>query len=230
MQLIHELVYYVESFAHSSNAIWALFAISFAESSFFPIPPDTLMIPLALSNIPWALFYAFVATVASVVGGVFGYWLGKKGGKPVLMKFVNEEKVHLIKDYYNKYDIWAIVIAGFTPIPYKVFTISAGVFDLDLKRFILASIIGRGGRFFLVALMILVFGPTIQVFLDNNFELVVVGLTVALLGGFIFLHKFSGKLSHAKKSKDNKETPISPLNDKPQDALIRNKALRNIKK
>lgn len=149
------------------------------------------MIPLALINPASAIFYAFVTTVSSVLGGTFGFWIGEKGGKPILYRLVKQERIELVKTLYNRFDIWAVGIAALTPIPYKVFTISAGVFDLDFKRFILASILGRGGRFFLVGGLIWLFGAPIKSFLENYFELAIVLFTAVLIGGFWILGKTS---------------------------------------
>lgn len=192
---LHSIVAAVEGFASSPHAVWILFLLAFAESSFFPIPPDFLMIPLALANPALSLFYAAVTTLASVLGGIFGYWIGDRGGKPVLQRFVNESKLATVKALYNRFDIWAIGVAAFTPIPYKVFTISAGVFELDFKRFIVASTAGRGGRFFLVGGLIWFFGPAIKAFLDSYFELSIIALTVLLIGGFWIFGKLGTRLS-----------------------------------
>lgn len=188
MDLLHSLYEWVVAWAHTPYASIALFGIAFAESSFFPIPPDTLMIPLAISRPPAALLFAALATLASVLGGAFGYAIGKWGGQPVLRRLFAQEKIRMVQHYYHKYDVWAIGVAGFTPIPYKLFTISAGVFDLDFKRFMLASILGRGGRFFLVGGLIMVFGETIQWFIDEYFDLAAVAFTVLLIGGFYVLN------------------------------------------
>ncbi len=188
MDLLRSLYEWVVAWAGTPYASVALFGIAFAESSFFPIPPDTLMIPLAISRPPLALVFATLATVASVLGGAFGYAIGKWGGQPVLHRFFNQEKVRMVQHYYHKYDVWAIGVAGFTPIPYKLFTISAGVFDLNFKRFMLASLLGRGGRFFLVGGLIMVFGETIQGFIDEYFDVAAVAFTVLLIGGFYVLN------------------------------------------
>lgn len=204
MEIIHDLVSFVEGFAASPHALWILFILAFAESSFFPIPPDVLLIPLAIANPALALIYASIATVSSVLGGVFGFWIGKVGGKPVLNRFAAGNKMNVIKDYYNRYDMWAVAVAGFTPIPYKVFTIAAGVFDLGLKRFILASLLGRGGRFFLVGIFIFFFGPAIKELLDQYLEIAVLGITILLIGGFVVFHRFLNH-SSVKKNAETKD-------------------------
>jgi len=163
--------------------------IAFAESSFFPIPPDVIMIPLSLINPAYAIFYGIITTVSSVIGGMFGYFIGLKGGKPLVNKFISEEKLYKVKLYYNQYDVWAIIIAGLTPIPYKLFTISAGLFDLKFTRFVIASLIGRGSRFLTVGTLIFFFGVQIKEFLTNYLELATVAFSVLLIGGFFVINK-----------------------------------------
>jgi membrane protein YqaA with SNARE-associated domain len=184
MEILRDLVAWTTGWAGTPYGGIALFAIAFAESSFFPVPPDVLLIPLALTKTSWALLFAAVATIGSLAGGVLGYFIGDKGGRPLLQRFFKPEKVALVQGYYRRYDVWAVGMAGFTPIPYKLFSISAGAFGLDLKRFVLASVVGRGGRFFLVALAILVFGEPVKAFLDEYFDLAVVAFAVLFIGGF----------------------------------------------
>jgi len=189
---------FVSSILNSNYPIVGLSILSFAESSFFPIPPDVVYIPLAILNPKNAFFYAFITTFFSVLGGVFGYYIGKIGGRPIINKFVSEEKLYQVKLLYNKYDFWAIVVAGFTPIPYKIFSLSAGIFDIKLKNFIVASVIGRGGRFFLVCALIFFFGSRIKYFLENYFEIFTIIFTLLLIGGFIFVNKFLNKNKNKK--------------------------------
>lgn len=188
MNLLKDLARWTVSWAATPYASSALFAIAFAESSFFPIPPDLLLIPLCLANPKMALGYAAVCTAGSVLGGMFGFLIGLKGGRPLLLKLFSHQKVALVEAYFRKYDVWAVGIAAFTPIPYKVFTIAAGVFDLDFKRFVLTSVVGRGGRFFLVAGLIMIFGETIRYLLSKYFELAVTLIAIALVGGFYLIH------------------------------------------
>jgi len=168
-----------------------LFAMSFAESSFFPIPPDILLIALAVTTPKAALFLAMIATVGSVLGAIFGYFMGLKGGRPILRKFVSAEKIALVENYYKKYDVWAVGIAGFTPIPYKIFTISAGVFSLNFTRFLIVSIISRGGRFFLVGGAIYIFGEKISRLIERYANIISVAFIVLLVGGFYIVKKLA---------------------------------------
>ncbi len=184
---------FINSVTNSQLAPVFLFIIAFTESSFFPIPPDTIQIPLSLVNPKLSFIYATISTVSSVLGGVFGYFVGNKGGKPIVNRIIPDEKLYKVKLLYQKYDVWAIFIAGFSPIPYKIFTLSAGLFDLNFKRFVIASFIGRGSRFFLVATLIFIFGDAIKNFLDKYLELAIIGFTILLIVGFFAINKFLQK-------------------------------------
>ncbi|NPV26159.1 MAG: phosphatase PAP2 family protein [Firmicutes bacterium] len=158
-----------------------LFLLAFAESSFFPIPPDLVLIPLALISPRRALWYALVCTTASVVGGVFGYLIGRYAGYPLLRKVASLQRIQQIEDIFARYGGWGVAIAGFTPIPYKLFTIAAGVFRMRQTEFVLASIVGRGLRFFLEGWLLMVYGQAILDFLAKYFELLTFGLTILLV-------------------------------------------------
>lgn len=188
MEFLHGMSGWIASFAESPFGWLILFVMAFAESSFFPLPPDILLIPLALTNPALALVYSAICTAGSVFGGMFGFRIGDWGGKKILNKLVSKEKIEMVKHYYHKYDVWAVGMAAFTPIPYKVFTISAGTFNLNFKRFVVASILGRGSRFFLIGILIFVFGPAIRDFLNSYFELVIIAFTVLLIGGFLAIN------------------------------------------
>ncbi|MBO8125619.1 MAG: DedA family protein [Firmicutes bacterium] len=153
-----------------------LFLVSFAESSFFPIPPEVLLLPLSLVHPKKALLYGSVVTVASVLGGIFGYYIGKKGGRPLILKITTPAKLAQVEKLFRQYEAWAIGFAALTPLPYKVFTIGAGIFEIDLRKFILASCIGRGARFLTEGLLISLYGPEIATFIQGNFELVTIGI------------------------------------------------------
>ena len=200
MEILRDLIEWTTSWAATPYGGVALFAIAFAESSFFPVPPDVLLIPLALAKTSWALLFAAVATVGSLAGGILGYFIGDKGGRPLLQRFFKPEKVALVQGYYRRYDVWAVGIAGFTPIPYKLFSISAGAFGLDLKRFVLASIVGRGGRFFLVGLAILVFGESVKAFLDEYFDFAVIAFAILFIGGFYAINVLARRAARRKSA------------------------------
>ena len=198
--MIEGLIAWTTGWAMSPYGPVALFLLAFAESSFFPVPPDVLLIPLGLLNIPLALFFALIATAGSVLGGIFGYAIGKKGGRPVLDRLFKEESITAVAELYNRYDHWAIFIGAFTPLPYKLFTLSAGAFRLNFKRFILVSIIGRGGRFFVLAALIMLFGPAVQDILNAHFNAFTVLFVLLLLGGFFAMRFIAGKIGQQQKN------------------------------
>ena len=191
MKLIKKLYDWVLHWAETPYAIPALFILSFTESSFFPVPPDVLLITLAISIPRKAFKYALICTVGSILGGMLGYLIGLKLidaiGMPILNFYGAMDKYEYIQALYKKYDAWAVGVAGFTPIPYKVFTIAAGAFKIDFPVFVLASLAGRAGRFFLVAGIIYFFGPTIKDFIDKYFNLLCFAFMILLIGGFILI-------------------------------------------
>ena len=217
MEILRDLIAWTTSWAGTPYGGVALFAISFAESSFFPVPPDVLLIPLALAKTSWALLFALVATIGSTIGGILGFYIGVKGGQPFLKRFFKPEKVALVQGYYQRYDVWAVGLAGFTPIPYKLFSISAGAFGLDLKRFILASIVGRGGRFFLVGLAILIFGESVKAFLDEYFELAVVAFAVLFIAGFYAINLLARRGARQDKQVSPRPAGGPPLSSTRED-------------
>jgi len=154
----------------------------------FPIPPDPLLIAIGLANPGSAIWLAILVTVGSVIGAVLGHWLGRKVGRPVLRRLISESKITRVEAMFNKYGAWAILIAAFTPIPFKVFTILAGVMNLEMRPFIIASIIGRGARFLTIGILIFIFGESIQSFIDDNFEI------VTIIGGLLFVLAVIGYL------------------------------------
>jgi membrane protein YqaA with SNARE-associated domain len=186
---LRRLYNWVLSWAHHPLAPVALFLLAFAESSVFPIPPDVLLIALALSVPARALRFALITTVGSVLGGLAGYAIGQglmaSVGQWVLDLYGLHEQFGRIRELYLNYDVWAVGIAGFTPIPYKVFTIAAGAFDMDPWRFAAASAISRGARFYLVAWLIYCYGAPIKDFIDRYFNLLTVVFTVLLVGFFL---------------------------------------------
>jgi len=177
--------------AHHRNAAWALFAVSFAESSFFPIPPDAMLIPMVLADRRKAWFYAGICTLASVLGALLGYWIGhtlyESVGKPIVAFYHLQEAVQHFIDQFNEYGLWIILVKGLTPIPYKLITIASGVAGFALVPFILASIATRGLRFFLVAGLLYRFGEPIRDFIERRLTLVTTGFVVLLVGGFVAL-------------------------------------------
>ncbi len=166
-----------------------LFVVAFAESSFFPIPPDVLVIALVLPPTNASPFVtASVCTVGSVAGAVAGWLIGKWGGRPILDRLFNLEKVQQVERLYDRYGVAAVLIAAFTPIPYKVFTIASGVFRLNIFGFVGASMIGRGARFFMVAYLTSWFGEWVIKRLDKAM-IVVIALVGLALGAHWLMRK-----------------------------------------
>ena len=163
--------------------------VSFVESSFFPIPPDIMLIPMVLSRRERAWWYATIATVASVVGGLLGYAIGYYAyqaiGLPILEFYGKEHALDGFVAFVHTYGFKAVVIKGMTPIPYKLVTIAAGVAHMDLWEFIGASIIARAMRFFLVAGLLYWFGQPIREFIERRLSLVTTIFVVLLVGGFV---------------------------------------------
>jgi len=167
-----------------------LAGISFTESSFFPIPPDVLLAPMTLAQPKRWWGFAALTTVASVLGGLLGYVFGYaaiEAVEPLLHRVGYWEHFQTAHAWFEHYGFWAILAAGFTPIPYKVFTIAGGVFQIDFREFLLASALGRSGRFFLVGGLIRVFGPPVKIFIDKYFNLLSILFVVLLLGGFLLV-------------------------------------------
>jgi len=175
--------------AASRRAPWALALVSFIESSFFPIPPDVMLIPMILSRREQAWWYASIATVASVVGGLLGYAIGyyfyDTVGLPILKFYGREHALDSFIAFVHTYGVPAVIIKGMTPIPFKVVTIVAGVAKMDLFAFIGASIIARAMRFYLVAGLLYFFGEPIREFIERRLMLVTTVFVVLLVGGFV---------------------------------------------
>ena len=163
--------------------------VSFAESSFFPIPPDVLLAPMVLANRRKAWWFALVTTVASVAGGVGGYligWLLYNAVGVTVVEFYNaEEELLQIKEWFSEYGAWAILIAGFTPLPYKLFTISARLLNMMLLPFIVASLVGRGARFYLVAGLIYWGGESLEKFIQTYVEWIGWAVVALLIGAYV---------------------------------------------
>jgi membrane protein YqaA with SNARE-associated domain len=175
--------------AAGPNALWALLAISFAESSFFPLPPDVLLIPMMLARPREAWRLAAWCTLASVAGGLLGYAIGyflfDLIGRPILDFYHAMDRYEALKAAFANWGVWIIIIKGMTPIPYKLVTIASGVAQFDIWAFIGASIISRSIRFFLLAAILWRFGPAARDFIEKRLMLVTSLFAVALVGGFV---------------------------------------------
>ncbi len=182
---------WVLSWAEHPRADLALAVLAFAEASFFPIPPDVLLIALSLSRPKKAFRWAFFCSVGSVLGGMAGYVLGWHFmaliGHRILDFYHLADKYEVVQHLYQKYDAWAVAAAGFTPLPYKLFTIAAGAFEINFAIFMVASALSRSARFFIVAGSIYIWGPSIRLFLEKYFNLLSVLFFILLVGGFILI-------------------------------------------
>ncbi len=198
MKYIRKIYDWVLHWAETPYGPLALFILAFAESSFFPIPPDALLIALALGVRSKSFKFAAICTIASVLGALLGYaigyfvwWEGVNQFSAVANFFFTnipgftEQLFFQVKELYDEWNFWIIFTAGFTPIPYKVFTITGGAFNVNIFLFIIASLIGRAGRFFLVSFLIWKFGEQIQGFIDKYFNWLAIGFTLLLVGGFV---------------------------------------------
>ena len=200
MKLIRKMYDWVLSWAQTKYGLSALVVLSFMESSFFPIPPDPLLIALILGLREKAFKFALYCTIASVTGALFGYsighflwWTPTGEFSPIANFFfynIPGFTIPLFKEVqtmYETYDFWIVFTAAFTPIPYKVITISSGAFNINLIMFLIASLVGRGARFFLVTLLLWKFGESIKLFIDKYFNLLSIVFTVLLIGGFLII-------------------------------------------
>lgn len=187
--MLRRLYNWTMSLAAGRHAPAALAAVSFAESSFFPIPPDVMLVPMVLARRLRAWWYAALATVSSVIGGIFGYMIGfflfEAIGAPILDFYHGQDAFSEFTKLFADYGVWILIIKGMTPIPYKILTIAAGVAHMDLIPFILASIVARAMRFFIVAGLLYFFGEPIRKFIEERLTLVTTAFVVLLVGGFI---------------------------------------------
>ena len=187
MQLISDLAAWVLAWADSPWGAVALFVLAFWESSFFPLPPDGLLIALGVGNLSFAMGFAAVATAGSLLGAALGYWIGLRGGRPILERLFSQRRILFVERQYKKRDVWAVIIAAFTPIPFKVFTIAAGACRLNFRRFMFASAVGRAGRFFLVGFLITLFGEPIEAAIDQYLDVLAVAFVALLVLGFVVI-------------------------------------------
>ena len=200
MNIVKRLYDWVLSWGNSRWGGLALFLLALAESSFFPIPPDVLLIALCLGAVVHSFRYATICLTGSIIGAMIGYaiglflWQTPAGEFTALANwfFANvfsEDSFHNVGDLYDQYNFWIVFTAGFTPLPYKLFTITGGLFHINFTMFIIASIISRGLRFFLIAGLIWKFGAPIKTFIDKYFNLLAIAFTILLIGAFVLVGK-----------------------------------------
>ena len=190
---------WIDSLAASPHPGWWLFLMAFAESSFFPIPPDVLLITLGVATPEKALWYGLVCSLGSVLGGGAGYAIGVYGGRPLLYRFFRDSSIVAVEKLYDRYNAWATGIAGLTPIPYKVFTISGGAFKVNFKVFMLASLASRTLRFMAEATLLYFFGEPIRDFLYSSFDWLSLLFVVLLLGGFWLIRHIGRRVRRSKQ-------------------------------
>ncbi len=191
MKIFRKLYNWTLDKSSKKEAPWFLSIVSFAESSFFPIPPDIILIPMILAKRAKAFIYASLCTLSSVVGGILGYLIGFLLFNSIGILLVNfyhlDESINEFKNYYNTYGAWIVIIAGFTPFPFKVITISSGLFQLNFIIFILCSILSRGARFYLIAGLLYFFGEKIKIFIDKYFNILTILFFVLLIGSILII-------------------------------------------
>ncbi len=187
-RFIRFLYDWVLSWAHSKFGTLALAVLSFAESSFFPIPPDVLQIALSIERPKRSYYYAAISAVASVFGAALGWYIGfalwDGLGSYFVPAVISQENMDKVSGFFKQYGVWALFAAAFTPIPFKAFTISSGIAGMALPSMMLASLIGRSARFFLMGTLIFIFGPSIKTWIDKYFGLLTLVFLVLLVGGF----------------------------------------------
>lgn len=198
--LLIQLLQWVEAFAATSYGGWALFGLAFLESSIFPVPPDVLLIALCLGRPDLSFWFAAICALGSVLGGIAGYALGYFGGRPLLLKMFDAGKVRAVERYYDKYNAWATGIAGLTPLPYKLFTISGGAFAINFKVFLIASAISRTVRFMVVAGLIYVLGETAKTFIEEYLNVLTIAFVILLVLGFWLIGRSASKAGNGPEN------------------------------
>lgn len=192
--MIRGLYNWTMRLGESRYALYALALIAFIESSVFPIPPDVLLIPMIIALPRRAFLIAFVATVSSVLGGMFGYYIGAvlfdSVGQPLLVFYGKAAQFDQFKETYNEYGAWAVLVAGITPFPFKVITILSGSTGLDFGVFVLSSVLARAARFFVIAALLWKFGVPIRTFIEKRLGLVFTVALALLVGGFVAVKFF----------------------------------------
>ncbi|MFC1524550.1 YqaA family protein [Thermodesulfobacteriota bacterium] len=187
--LIRRFYDWTMNWIQTPYGVWIMFWFAVAESSFFPIPPDVFLMALCIATPKKSFRYAAVCTAGSVIGGAIGYGLGfgfmDIVGNRILEWYGLMDKYDLVQDYYMKYDAWAVGAAGFTPLPYKLFTITAGAFRINFATFMLVSLLARAGRFFLVSAFIYRYGAPVRTFIEKYFNLLTVVFLVLLILGYM---------------------------------------------
>ena len=191
MKILRSLYNWTLEKAEHKYSTWILGLVSFAESSFFPIPPDILLIPMVIAKRVRAWTYAFICTFSSVLGGMVGYGIGyffyNSIGIIIIDAYHLSNSFSSFESYYNQYGILIVLGAGFTPFPFKFITIASGVFNLNILLFITTTIIARGLRFYLIAGLLFVFGEKIKVLIDKYFNILAILFFILLIGSVLLI-------------------------------------------
>ena len=191
MNIFRNLYNWTLNKSSQKGAPFFLGLVSFIESSFFPIPPDIILIPMVLAKRTKAFLFAFICTISSIAGGALGYLIGLilfNSIGIVLVEFYHmEDSIESFRNLYNAYGAWIVIIAGFTPFPFKVITIASGLFQLNFFIFIISSLLSRGARFYLVAGLIFLFGESIKNFIDKYFNFLTILFFILLIGGILII-------------------------------------------
>ena len=194
MNLLRSLYNWTLKKAEHKYSSWILSIVSFSESSFFPIPPDVLLIPMIIAKRTKAWTYALICTLSSVIGGVAGYAIGfflfNSIGILIVEFYHLSNSFNTFENYYKEYGILIVLGAGFTPFPFKFITIASGVFSLNIFLFILTALIARGLRFYLLASLLFIFGEKIKILIDKYFNILAVLFFILLLGSFMLIKLF----------------------------------------
>ena len=187
--MLRRLYDWTMSLARTRYAEGALAGVSFAESSFFPIPPDVLLIPMVLAKRMAWIRYALICTLSSIAGALLGYAIGallyETIGQPILAFYNAEQSFERLAEWYNRWGGWGVLFAAMTPFPYKVITIFSGATGLNLMVFAIVSVIGRGARFFIVSWLLYMFGEPVRNFIEKRLGLMFALGLVLLVGGFV---------------------------------------------
>ena len=189
--MIKSLYNWTISLSATPYALWALAIVAFTESSFFPIPPDILLIPLILAKPKNAYLIALIATIASVLGGGLGYYIGFKLYEAIGVAIINfyhaQQLFYEFQTEFNKYGAIAVLFAGITPFPYKIITISSGIAGMSFYQFLIFSVIARGARFFIIAILLRLYGKTIRNFIERHLNFLFILFVILLIAGFLLI-------------------------------------------
>jgi membrane protein YqaA with SNARE-associated domain len=203
MGFLEGIVDWLVSWSDSPYAPLALFVVSFLDSAAVFLPPEPLLIAMSIARPNLAILYAAIATVSSVLGAAITYYVGRLGGRPLAERFVKLERIETAEDFFQDHGTITTGVAAFTPVPYPVFALAAGISHLGIWRFVLASLTGRGARFFGMGLAVYFFGPAIQQFLKQYLGWATVIVGILIVGVYIASHYFNSRFEKRAREKEN---------------------------